>query len=263
MRRKGEFLFLGSGGSMGVPVVGCMCPVCTSNSDYNKRLRPSGIVEMDGKKLLIDSGPDFRYQALRAHIHHIDGVLLTHTHYDHVGGLDDLRIFFFRQQEALPCLLSEVSYEDLRKRYDYLFKEKSHGSNVTAQLKFQILDSSRGHTTFQGIKLGYFSYKQGHMLVNGFRFGDFAYVSDISIYPETIFEDLKGIKTLVVSALRHTPAHVHFTVEQAVAFAKRTGAEQTYFTHISHELDHEETNALLPSGIHMGYDGLRFTFAPE
>ncbi len=247
---------------MGVPVVGCDCSVCTSESPCNKRMRPSALVKIGEKRLLIDAGPDFRDQALRFGINHLDGVIFTHTHYDHIGGIDDLRVFNFRLNKSLPSLVSEVTYKDLEHRYYYLFHSPVHGSNVTASFDFQILKDERGVVTFEEVPLRYMSYMQGHMQVTGLRFGDLAYVSDIKIYSESIFEDLAGVKTLVVSALRHEPSYVHFNVEEAVAFAERVGATKTWFTHIGHELDHEKTNAELPPNIQLGYDGLELPFAP-
>lgn len=258
--RIGRFTFLGTGASSGVPVVGCDCSVCRSSSLHNQRLRPSGLISVLGKQLLIDAGPDFRYQALRAGIQHIDGVLFTHTHYDHTGGLDELRIFYFRQKKPLPCLLSQESYKDITIRFYYMFREHMHGSNFTARLDWNVLERDRGTVLFQDVPIRYVSYSQGGMGVNGFRFGDFAYISDIYEYPESIFEDLEGIKTLVVGALRHSESFVHFTVEQAVNFSNRVGAEKVWLTHISHDLDHDETNRQLPRHIRMGYDGLEIAF---
>ncbi len=251
-----EFLFLGTGGSSGVPMIGCGCPVCTSQDPCNSRLRPSGLIRVKGKTLLIDSGPDFREQALKYHIDHLDGVLLTHTHFDHVAGLDELRAYYLLHRERLSVLASEVSLHDLKRRYDYLFKEKSSGMSLAAQLDFDVLEKSRGETTFCGIPLCYMTYEQGGMEVNGFRFGSFAYVSDIRDYPESLFEDLEGVKVLVLGALRHEPSVMHFNIEEAIAFSKKIGAKETYFTHIGHELEHEKTNAALPSGFLLAHDGL-------
>jgi phosphoribosyl 1,2-cyclic phosphate phosphodiesterase len=260
MSIKGSFLFYGSGGSTGVPVIGCDCSVCQSDSPCNKRLRPSGLLTVGDRQLLIDCGPDFREQALRYDLRELDGVLLTHTHYDHIGGIDDLRIFFFRYEEPLPCLLSKSSYKALQNRLHYMFAPQAHGNNIPVQLDFQVLPDSRGEVEFRGVSVRYLTYRQGGMLVNGYRFGDFAYITDISDYSDTIFEDLEGCETLVVSALRHNPSHVHFTINEAVAFARKVGVKRTWFNHISHQLDHEETNALLPPDIQLAYDGLTIEF---
>lgn len=256
----GHFLFLGTGGSMGIPVIGCHCKVCQSDSPCNQRLRPSGLVTIGNKKLLIDCGPDFRLQALKYHIDKIDGLLLTHSHHDHVAGIDELRIYYLRSKQPIPCLLSKETSDEIRSRYSYIFEDMATQEKLTARLDLQIFEDSFGVISFQGIKVGYVLYEQGGMQVSGYRLGNFAYISDIKHYPETIFDHLKGVKTLVVSALRFDPSLMHFNITDAIAFANRVGAHQTWLTHISHELDHEEANAFLPSNIRMAYDGLEFNF---
>lgn len=256
-----EFLFLGSGGSTGIPVIGCTCPVCTSLDPHNKRLRPSGVVVLGKKRVLIDAGPDFRFQALRYHLDDLDGVLITHTHFDHIAGLDELRTYNIIHKKRLPVLVSEPSYRELQKRYDYLFHEKNTFQSYTAQLDFQILEGERGEVNFLDIPIGYMSYEQGGMQVNGYRFGTFAYISDICHYPETIFEDLKGVRILVVSALMRRTSPMHLNLDEAVEFSRKVGAKETYFTHMNHELDHAETNASLPEGFQLAYDGLKLKFS--
>ncbi len=237
-------------------MVGCNCPVCKSDDPYNKRLRPSGLLNIDGKRLLIDSGPDFRYQALTHQIEHLDGVLLTHTHYDHVSGLDELRAFYMLHRTVLPVLVSLQTLESLKKRYDYLFAEKAEGVSLAAQLHFQVLENSRGTTEFCDVPLQYISYEQGGTTVNGYRFGKFAYVSDICNFPDSVYQDLSGVELLVMSALRHEPSPVHLTIDEAIAFSTKVGAKQTYFTHIAHEVDHQQTSAKLPANFHLSYDNL-------
>jgi phosphoribosyl 1,2-cyclic phosphate phosphodiesterase len=255
-----EFLFLGTGGSAGVPMIGCECQVCRSENPFNNRLRPSGLLNAGEKTLLIDSGPDFREQALKFRIGRLDGVLLTHSHFDHVAGLDELRAYYLLYRKTLPVLASEATLKDLKRRYDYLFREKSWGMSLAAQLEFQMLENSRGETVFCGIPLRYMTYEQGGMQVNGFRFGPFAYISDIRVYPETIFEDLEGVEILVLSALRHEPSLMHFNIEEAVAFSRKAGTRETYFTHVGHELEHLKTNEALPPGFALAHDGLRLVF---
>lgn len=257
---QGKFLFLGTGGSAGIPMIGCDCSVCLSNNPKNKRLRPSGLIDIGGKRLLIDSGPDFRFQALHYNITRLDGVFLTHTHFDHVAGLDELRTYYLLHRLIIPVLVSSEALESLKKRYDYLFREKDWGMSLTAQLDFQVLEDMRGSTSFCGIPLRYVSYEQGGTKVNGYRFGDFAYISDIKKYPETIFDDLNGVKTLVVSALREPVSQMHLSLEEAVEFGRKVGAEQTYFTHVAHEVDHESVNQKLPDGFAVAYDGQEVEF---
>lgn len=256
---QGHFRFLGTSGSMGIPVIGCHCAVCQSESPCNQRTRTSGLISIGNKKLLIDCGPDFRMQALRYHIESLDGLLLTHTHHDHIAGVDELRVYYMVHKVPMPCLLSEESSIDLKTRYNYIFDEPMK-NKMTTRMSFQVLKGHRGITDFLGVKIQYVTYEQGGMLVNGYRLGNFAYISDIKNYPETLFDDLKGVEILVVSALRETSSPMHFRIDEAVQFSKRVGASQTWLTHIAHELDHETTNARLPPNIRMAYDGLELSF---
>lgn len=257
---SGRFLFLGTGGSMGIPIIGCDCPVCTSDSPFNKRLRPSGLISFGPQNILIDAGPDFRYQALRYGIKTLDGLMLTHAHHDHTAGVDELRVFFMRNHQPIPCLMSKETFDDLKVRFAYLFIHKNIESHLTVRFAVQCLQDKRGLTTFLGHKIRYFSYDQMEMSVNGYKIGNLAYVSDIHKYPETIFEDLQGTETLILSALRFTPSPLHFSVDEAIAFAKRVGAKNTWLTHISHDLDYDKTESYLPENIRLAYDGLTITF---
>lgn len=253
---KGIFQFLGTGASAGVPVIGCKCPVCTSSSPKNKRFRPSGLLRTHGKAIAIDMGPDFRSQALAFGVDSLDGLLLTHTHYDHIAGIDEARIFNVRQKKSLPCMLSRESYEELKRRYHYFFNKEG----LSAKFEFFPFDDDRGEVEFCGIKVGYSSFYQSAMKVTGFRVGEFAYISDIQKYEETIFEALKGVKKLVLSALRPEKSPFHLSFEEAIAFSKWVGAEETYITHLGHFLDHEAMNALLPPGFQVAFDGLELEF---
>lgn len=262
---EGKFIFLGTGGSMGVPVVGCSCDVCQSTLSYNKRLRPSALIKINGKSFLIDSGPDFRFQALKYDVKDLDGVILTHAHHDHTAGLDELRIFTLRSGQPLPCIMSEETLRELKIRFYYIFDSRytQDGVKLTTDLSINCLKKNSGDVVFEGMKFSYIAYYQGGMKVNGFRFGDLAYVTDIKDYHPEIISSLKGVKTLVISALRFTSSHLHFTVDEAVEFAKKVGAQNTWFTHIAHELDHECTNAYLPESIRLSYDGLELKFKTE
>lgn len=239
---------------MGVPMIGCNCAVCTSSLPMNKRMRSSGLLTIDDKNILIDCGPDFRQQALTNHIGHLDGVILTHAHYDHTAGIDDLRAYYIKRHSPLPCLLSKATSSDIQIRFSYIFQPKKN--QLATKLELHELESDRGMVEFVENSFAYLSYEQMRMQVNGFRWKNFAYVSDIRNYPETIFDDLKDVHYLVVSALRFTPSEFHFTVDEAVDFSKKIGAKKTWLTHISHELDHEKTNMYLPSNVRMAYDGL-------
>lgn len=256
-----KLLFLGTGGSAGVPIITCTCPVCKSLSPFNKRFRPSVLLQIGKKNFIIDVGPDFRDQSLRYGINHLDGVLLTHTHYDHIGGLDELRVYYFRHHLRLPTLASIETYEELRNRFHYLFKTKQSDGTLQAQLDFQILEEDFGTTSFQGLKVHYLSYTQAEMKVTGYKIGNMAYVSDIREYEERVIEELQGTELLILSALRYTPSEVHFSIEEAVEFAAKVGAKKTLLTHIAHDLEHDETNRKLPSHIRLAHDGLEVPFS--
>lgn len=258
MTLTGTLRLLGTSASAGVPVIGCRCDVCTSSNPYNRRQRSAALLTINKKNFLIDSGPDVRMQALRWEINSLDGVLFTHAHQDHTAGIDDLRIYYIRSQKSLPCLLSQATLDDIATRFSYLFTP-----SLNTRLEFLTLPDERGSILFEGLLIRYFTFQQLSMPVNGYRFGDLAYVSDIRDYPETIFEDLKGVRTLVISALRYTPSPMHLTVDEAVAFAERVGAQHTYLTHLSHDLEHEKTNAYLPQNVRMGYDGMIIDFHVE
>lgn len=260
MSRKGQFLFLGTGGSAGVPMIGCACSVCSSGFPKNKRMRSSGLLKLGDKNVLIDAGPEFRLQLLREKITSLTAVLLSHAHADHIAGLDDLRAFYFLTKEKLPCFLSEETLTEVRLRYHYFFHPVAENRSVSAQVDFNVLPGEGGSFEIEEIPFVYFSYFQLEMKVTGFRIGKFAYVSDIRDYSQEVIEALKGVDVLVLSALRHTPSHMHFTVQEAIHFARLVGAKQTFLTHLSHEIDHETTNAFLPSDIQLGYDGLELTF---
>lgn len=250
-------IFLGTGASIGVPIIGCHCETCQSKDPKNKRLRSSILLNIGSKHILVDAGPDFRQQALTHSINHLDGVIFTHSHHDHVGGIDDLRVYLFRNRNSLPCLVSKETEEDLRKRFYFMFKIQATEPIGVERLKLEVLPNDRGETTFLGVPIRYFTFEQLGMKVLGIRVGDFAYLTDIKHYPDTIFEDLKGVKTLVVSALRFTPSHMHFTVDDAIDFIQKVKPEKAYLTHISHDLEHEKAMSYLPASIELAYDGLK------
>lgn len=259
----GKFLFLGTGGSMGVPIIGCDCAVCQSRLPQNRRLRPSALVTVGKQKILIDCGPDFKEQALRAHLKLLDGLIFTHAHNDHSAGIDDLRVFCLRSGEPIPCLLSEEAARDIKRRFYYLFDHDDVYSKLKARFDLDYFEKDRGEKDFLGLRIRYFSYKQVGMRVDGLRFGNLAYVTDIREYPETIFEDLKGVEILILSALRFAPSPMHFSVDEAIDFAARVGAKETWLMHTAHELEYEKANAYLPENIRMAYDGLQLEFQAE
>ena len=257
---KATFTFLGTGSSTGVPLIGCDCAVCRSIDPRNQRLRPSGLVRIGDKAILIDVGPDFRQQALKYKITDLNGLMLTHTHYDHIAGIDELRVLNFRHKKPFPILLSKESYLDLQERYAYFFREHKEGASHATSLDCQVLPHESGAIEFLGEHVRYVSFMQASMKVNGFRIGSFAYVSDIQRYSEDVLHFLKGVEWLVLSALSEAPSPVHFSLSEATEFAQKVGAKRTWLTHLSHAVEHETASKKLPSNVQLGFDGLEFSF---
>ncbi len=248
---------------MGTPVIGCTCAVCKSEELRNMRFRSSILCTINEQRILVDCGPDFKQQALKYDIDQIDGLIFTHAHNDHTAGIDELRVICLRSGTPIPCLLSTDTAKDLKIRFNYIFEEKEPYAGLIARFGMQEFERDRGEVVFQGIRIGYVSYRQLGMRVDGLRFGNLAYISDIKDYPDTIFEDLKGVKTLVLSALRFQSTKMHFSVDDAIAFAQKVGAEKTWLMHVSHELDYEKGNAYLPENIQIAYDGLQLDFEAD
>ena len=257
---KATLTFLGTGTSMGVPTLGCPCAVCTSTDPHDIRLRPSAMVrwvETDGRErtVVLDTGPDFRQQALDAGIRRLDAVFYTHAHADHIMGLDDLRPLSFavsRQGGTIPLYADAPTAAVLRRVYDYTFSPDSTYPN-RARVTLHPLAA---HTSVHSIDFARVPLMHGDLEISGFRFGSAAYLTDVSAIPEPSFALLQDLEVLVLSSLRHVPHPSHATLEEAVAWARRIGARQTWFTHIAHDLGHEETNRMLPENIRLAYDGL-------
>jgi len=246
---------------MGVPTLGCRCAVCTSADSRDKRLRPSVLVRwMDAgagreRVVVIDTGPDFREQAMRQHLTNVDAVFYTHSHADHILGMDDLRplsYVAFRAGGPIPLYADAETAAVLERIYDYTFAAGASYPN-RARVELKPLED---HTRVHGVDFVRVPVMHGRMAISGFRFGDAAYLTDVSAIPDSSFELLEGLETLVLPALRHTPHPSHATLKQAVEWAQRIGARQTWLTHIAHELGHEETNHTLPEGGALAYDGL-------
>jgi phosphoribosyl 1,2-cyclic phosphate phosphodiesterase len=246
---------------MGVPTLGCGCRVCTSSDLRDHRLRPSVLLQWhDGnhyRVVLIDTGPDFREQALRNKLTRVDAVFYTHGHADHILGLDDLRPLSFvvaREGGQIPLYASPLTEETLRRVYDYTFSPEATYPN-RPRVHIEPLNEC---TPLFGVDFRRVPVLHGQQEIHGFRFGRAAYLTDVSAIPDSSFALLEGLDHVVLSALRHKPHPSHATLGQAVEWARRIGAKHTWLTHIAHELGHEETNARLPDNIRMAYDGLSF-----
>ncbi len=248
---------------MGTPVVTCKCAVCTSKDPHNERLRPAGLVKLGEQRFLIDTGPDFRQQALKFGIDRLDGVLITHTHFDHIAGLDDLRVYYFLHKKRLPCLLSKDSYDEIKRMHGYFFIKSEDDVMGAARFQFHVIKNDFGTEEFVGHPWEIMTFEQSGMKVTGYRLGSFAYVMDLKIFSPKIYEALKGVEVLVMSGLRCRPSPAHLSVDEAVAFAAQIGAKQTWLSHVAHDLDHETTNLQLPSGVKLAYDGLEIPIHVE
>ena len=245
--------FLGTGTSSGVPMIGCECDVCRSTDPKDKRLRSSVFIECDGLNICIDIGPDFRQQMLRESINRLDAVLLTHGHKDHTGGLDDIRAFNFKQRSAGELYLTQETETMIRAQYDYIFKNYDYPG--IPKINLNRIDSSP--FKIKVLEITPIPVLHYRMPVLGFRIKDFTYITDANHIGERELDLMKGSKVLVLNALRREKHISHFTLDEAIAVAESIGAQETYFTHISHQLGkHEEVSPLLPSGIGLGYDGL-------
>ena len=251
-----KLTFLGTGTSCGVPSIGCDCPVCTSDDPHDARLRTAALVETSSTRLLIDCGPDFRQQLMHLPFRTIDGILITHSHYDHVGGSDDLRPYC--RFGDIDICADEISAASLRRTMPYCFAEKKYPGVPAINL----------HTIRPRIPLRIgdldimpFEVMHDRLPILGYRIADMAYITDMKTISDEDRQLLSGVETLVVNALRwEKPHHSHMLVDDAIAFARSVGASHTYFTHMTHQLGfHDEANARLPEGFAFAYDALRLT----
>ncbi|MBJ6144939.1 MBL fold metallo-hydrolase [Hymenobacter sp. BT559] len=248
--------FLGTGTSSGVPMIGCDCPVCRSLDPRDQRLRVAVHLEVEGRSLVIDTGPDFRQQMLRARVSHLDAVLFTHEHKDHTAGLDDIRAFNFRQQQEMPVYAEPRVINQLKQEFAYIFAEQKYPG--VPQVRLHPIEADDQPFDVAGVAVQPLRALHYRLPVLGFRVGSFAYLTDANfIGPETMAQ-LRGADTIVLNALRHEPHISHFTLGQAVEILQDLGPRRAYLTHISHQLGrHREVEAGLPSWIRLAYDGLK------
>ncbi|UII23548.1 MBL fold metallo-hydrolase [Fulvivirga ligni] len=244
---------LGTGTSQGVPVIACDCEVCLSLDYHDKRTRTSIHIETEGKSFIIDTGPDFRNQVLRERIKQLDAIIFTHEHKDHTAGLDDVRAFNFRQQKDMPIYAKHNVIEQLKQEFSYAFGEKKYPG--VPQIKVYEIDNSPFEV--EGVLFTPIQVMHLKLPVFGFRVKDFSYITDANYISEEEKEKVKGSKVLVLNALQKETHISHFNLEQAIALAEEIGAEQTYFTHISHRMGlHKEVKTELPDNMHLAHDGL-------
>jgi phosphoribosyl 1,2-cyclic phosphate phosphodiesterase len=253
---KATLTVLGSGTSMGVPTIGCDCAVCRSSDPHDRRTRPSIMVEYDGRLVLIDTTPDFREQAIRERIQHVDAVLYTHTHADHILGIDDLRPLSFHRPGRIPLYARPEAAEFLRTMFSYIF-DADYKFGGIARVELKHLD---GPVDLFGARFEPVVVIHGEGEVYGFRFGTAAYLTDFSDVPQTSFERLQGLDILFLDALRHKPHPTHSTVENSLRIVNQLQPKRAFFTHICHDLPHQATNATLPPNVRLSYDGMKLDF---
>lgn len=248
-----KLTILGSGTSQGVPIIGCDCPVCQSTNPKDKRLRTSALLEVGDQKLSIDCGPDFRQQMLRENIKHLDGVLFTHAHNDHIIGLDDVRPFNYRQKKDMPVYATVEVQQALIKRFDYVFETDPYPGAPMVVLK-----TIENHPfEVEGTPIQPVQYLHGKLSVLGFRIGNLAYLTDMKTISDEEKSKLKNLKTIVINALHYKAHHSHLNLEEALALIEELAPEQAYLTHVSHRMGlYDEVNPTLPAGVELAYDGL-------
>ena len=258
MAKKLTLTFLGTGTSQGVPVIGCKCSVCTSSDPRDNRLRTSAMVETDECRFIIDAGPDFRMQLLRADVSHISAILLTHKHKDHIGGIDDVRALNFVDYPEIHTVhiyATADTVDCVRKDYDYAFFTVRYRG--TPEIKLHTIDPEQSFT-IDGVEIIPIRGSHAHFEVTGYRIGNLAYLTDFKSIDESQIAKLQGVEVLVVNALRYAPHDSHFSVADALALIEQVAPQRAYLTHMSHEIGlYQEIEKNLPSGVHFAYDGLK------
>lgn len=259
LQSENKLIFLGTGTSQGIPVIGSDHPVCLSSDPRDKRLRSSVLVQYLGKNILIDCGPDFRQQMLRENLSHIDCILLTHEHNDHLIGMDDLRPILFRSKKKIPVYGEFRVLDQVKNRFPYAFIEHKYPGVPSFDIH-TISDLPFNYT--KDIQIIPLRILHGQLPILGFRIGNLAYMTDVSTIPNETLEQLSNLDILVIGALRKTEHHSHMSLSQAVKAAKQIGAKNTYITHIGHEMGfHAKVNQELPTNIQLSHDGLHLNFS--
>lgn len=281
-----KLTFLGTGTSQGIPMIGCDCPVCKSSDPRDSRLRASALVEYGGLTILVDAGPDFRAQMLRAGVTHLDAILLTHNHKDHTGGLDDTRSFNLLESRPINIYCEQYVENSLRKEYSYAFAEPRypgspewHMHRIDGSKPFTVRSNADEEILVWESGFGYhhkltevkglvpevevvpiqgWHHKVKQLSVLGYRFGDIAYLTDMNLIEDEEFEKLKGLRAVTINCVKRGGHYSHFSLGEALDFFERVGARDSYITHLSHLLPpHAALESELPAGVHLAYDGLK------
>jgi len=245
---------VGSGTSQGVPIIGCKCDTCLSENPKDKRLRASAYIEVDGLKILIDTSIDFRQQMLKFGITDLDVVLFTHHHVDHILGMDDLRQINQRYRKYIDIYGNKLTLNEIKISFRYALDEELKSYWCVPLVNFNYLKNEK--FKIKDLEIIPIEVYHGRIKIFGYRIGNFAYITDASKIPDEEMKKLENLDVLVLNALRKAPHPTHFNLEQATEIALKLKAKKTYFTHITHDLKHDETNAMLPENIELGYDGL-------
>ena len=250
-----KITFLGTGTSQGVPVIACDCKTCVSDDYRDKRLRTSVLIEIDETILVIDAGPDFRQQMLREKVKRLDAIILTHEHKDHISGMDDVRAFNYKSQDAIDIFAEERVQKAVKKEYSYVFAEYQYPGIP----KMRLNTVTEYGFTIKGISLIPLRVFHYRLPVYGFRIGNFAYITDANYIPEETKEKLFGVKYFVINALRKEKHISHFSLREAINLVREVSPRKAFITHISHQMGlHEEVNATLPPEIILAFDGQSF-----
>lgn len=255
--KQNSITFLGTGTSQGIPVIGCHCEVCSSTDPRDKRLRTSALIEYNGIKVVIDAGPDFRQQMLRMDISSLDGIILTHQHKDHTGGLDDVRAFNYITKKNMPIYAEPRVQDSLKMEYSYAFTENKYPGVPD----FELYTIGEEPFSINGVEIIPIRVMHYKLPILGFRFGPLAYITDANFIAEEEFKKLEGVSIIVLNTIRRSTHISHFSLDEALAVSRKVGAKKTYLTHLSHQIErHSELSLFLPEGVSPAYDMLKVKF---